>query len=465
MKEIPVRPKSYPTLRLLACLGLFVPLTDTNAAPFAYVANSLGESLSVIDTADNTVIKTVDMPGAEPSAIGAHPFLPFAYVNDRVGKQAFIFDTNTHEVIGTIPLSGDPDAGVKFHPDGTRAYITINAPTNALAVIDTATHTVIDTVETGPNGEIPDEPSGFAIHPNGQVGYMSNFVSDDVWVVDLNTNQVTQIIKDPAGEQAQHIMMHPSGEFVYVPNRYTDNVTVIETSSNTVIATIPVGDQPAVIGIDPQGDLVYVPNRKENTISVIDPATQTVVDTISLTNTGGMWVGVHPDGQSLYVTQNSGHGVVTVVDAASRTEKEMIEVGDFPIGIEIIPQDSDADGIADARDNCPDLANPDQADGDGDGLGDACDSLPPPTVTSAKPNRIGQGKSMSTTISGSGFQPGMTVEFPEGGITTNTVTFIDANTLRVKITADATAPRGWQDMTVTNPDGQGFTYANAVQVR
>jgi YVTN family beta-propeller protein len=226
-----------------------------------------------------------------------------------------------------------------------------------------------------------------------------------------------------------------------------------------------VGEQPAVIGIDPQGDFVYVPNRKENTVSVIDPATQTVVDTITLTNPGGMWVGVHPDGQSFYVTQHSGQGAVTVVDTASRTEKAIIQVGFFPIGIEFIPQDSDADGIADARDNCPELANPDQADSDGDGIGDACDTLPPPTVTGATPNRVGQGKSMLTTISGSGFQPGMTVQFPEGGITTNTITFVDANTLKVKITADAAAPRGWQDMIVTNPDGQAFTYANAVQVR
>ena len=38
--------------------------------------------------------------------------------------------------------------------------------------------------------------------------------------------------------------------------------------------------------------------------------------------------------------------------------------------------DSDADGISDAVDNCPDVPNTDQADTDGDSMGDACDACP-----------------------------------------------------------------------------------------
>lgn len=39
------------------------------------------------------------------------------------------------------------------------------------------------------------------------------------------------------------------------------------------------------------------------------------------------------------------------------------------------PPDADGDGVPDASDNCPLVANPDQADRDGDGIGDACDPL------------------------------------------------------------------------------------------
>ena len=38
--------------------------------------------------------------------------------------------------------------------------------------------------------------------------------------------------------------------------------------------------------------------------------------------------------------------------------------------------DADGDGVSDGNDNCPNVANPDQADNDADGLGNACDDTP-----------------------------------------------------------------------------------------
>ncbi|MFM1935658.1 MAG: hypothetical protein RI990_617, partial [Planctomycetota bacterium] len=59
-------------------------------------------------------------------------------------------------------------------------------------------------------------------------------------------------------------------------------------------------------------------------------------------------------------------------------------------------QDADGDGIADAADNCPLVANADQADCDQDGVGDACQSSE--SRTTGNMGAFGSGVTASGTL-------------------------------------------------------------------
>ncbi len=70
------------------------------------------------------------------------------------------------------------------------------------------------------------------------------------------------------------------------------------------------------------------------------------------------------------------------------------------------PRDIDGDGILNASDNCPTVANADQTDTDADGLGDACDACPnqadpdgycPATIYDIDKGVVPAGSSVSVT--------------------------------------------------------------------
>jgi hypothetical protein len=64
--------------------------------------------------------------------------------------------------------------------------------------------------------------------------------------------------------------------------------------------------------------------------------------------------------------------------------------------------DDDSDGVGNACDNCPSVANAGQADSDGDGVGDACEATPTPSPSPAatpRPTATATPTPTSTTIS------------------------------------------------------------------
>jgi len=162
------------------------------AAPFAvaisrdgraYVTNVLSSSVSVINTANNTVIANIAV-GSNPWAVAISPNGSTAYVANSGSDTVSVINTDNYAVT-TINV-GDGPVALAVTPGGARVYVA-NQLSNNVSVINTADNTVI----TIPVGYFP---SGVAITPDGASVYVTNQGSGYVSVIATATNTVTHII-------------------------------------------------------------------------------------------------------------------------------------------------------------------------------------------------------------------------------------------------------------------------------
>jgi YVTN family beta-propeller protein len=236
---------------------------------------------------------------------------------------------------------------VAFSPDGDVAYVTDGGGFvgYSVSVIDTATHTVVDTNPATPAVDpivVGGWPQRVAFSPDGSFAYVTNQGSGTVSVIDTATHTV--IDADPAtpvvdsylvGGAPYGVAFSPDGGFAYVTNANGNTVSVIDTATHTVIDADPatpgvdaisVGGGPREVAFSPDGSLAYVTNFASDTVSVIDTATRTVIDADPATpavdaipvGSYPRGVAVSPNGGFAYVT-NQGGGAVSVISLGANT--------------------------------------------------------------------------------------------------------------------------------------------------
>lgn len=328
--RLPVR--IAPAACAAFCLSL-VPLCAL--AGRAYVSNEDGHSVSVIDTAREAVIATVEV-GKRPRgmqlsrdgsrlyvAVSGRPKCPPKMPDAVCAKLAHDFsadgiavvDTRSLEVLRLLHAGSDPER-FDISRDGRRLYVA-NEDSGTASVVDVPSATVLKRVAVG------REPEGVRVSPRGDWVAVTNETDSTVSLVDTKTLQVEHTVK--VGFRPRDIVFTPNGRIAYVPGEADGSVyrfavpdgmptklmqlrlgrdlpaslvldaarrrlyvvtgrggmlAVISLNGPRLVAEIPVGARPWGLALTPDHRYVYTANGPSNDVTVVDTGTLKVVTKI-----------------------------------------------------------------------------------------------------------------------------------------------------------------------------------------
>src|SRR4051794_7031483 len=152
------------------------------------------------------------------------------WVPNHDAASVSVIDTATDSVVKTIAVAPNPH-WVAFSPDGKIAY-TANHESNLITVLDVGAKSVIGTVRVGKS------PHSVAVSRTQPLVANVNYEAGSVSVIDTGTNTVVTTIEN-VGAHPQALAWAPDGRHLYTANVDDDTVAVVNTESMEVTARIP----------------------------------------------------------------------------------------------------------------------------------------------------------------------------------------------------------------------------------
>jgi YVTN family beta-propeller protein/VCBS repeat-containing protein len=336
-----------PTTLQRITAGL-TPTTDTIA-----MTVTVSDGTSSVPTVVN--IPIAPAPIAKLAEIGAaddaHAVVVTAtraYVTNRTAGTVTVIDTASNTVIGTIAVGPTPDALV-INPTGTKLYVT-SLDNNTVNVVDTTTKAITKTFTVA-------KPSAIAMSSSGNAVYVSSLDAGTVTKISTSTLTVSGTVKLPTGYRPTGLVVTSDGQKIYVISTKPGGIGSVDVFQYAATSTVPVTGltgTPTALAISKDNKRLYV-SSNDGKITVIDTATKTVVATHTL---GGELaaVAVSTDGSTLLVTDTVGRvsflNAVTgalLTSVATRTSTAAMSVAPgmklSPDGTRLYVTDYDADRV------------------------------------------------------------------------------------------------------------------------
>jgi YVTN family beta-propeller protein len=296
------------------------PADAAQAGGIAFVLNSAGASISVIDMATQKEVRRIPTL-REPHHLALSPDGRSLLVGDTAGNQMLFLDPNTGEVQKRMSVA-DPYQ-LWFSPDGK--FLTVNGlARNQVDVYDAATMKLLKRFR------VVATPSHLAYSPDSATVFVSLQDSDKLAAFDLHsmTEKWTMPVgKTPAG------VLWLNGK-VLVADMGTDTIAVVDPATGKVLEHVETGKGAHQLFLSPDRKILWVNNRAAGTTVSIDAATLKPIRSYAIP--GGPDDMDFAPGGKIWITRRWAEKVA-VLDPATGSY-ETIDVGRSPHGIFLNPK-------------------------------------------------------------------------------------------------------------------------------
>lgn len=217
-------------------------------AKIAYVTSQEKSKIYLVDIGGGKVIREVELGDSSgPHGLRVSPDGSEVYIALIDGKAMAILDTKTN----TVRNVALPGAGVQtaVTPDGVYAFSSVY-DTKQIAWLNRGSDEQgLISLPEGSRGpvQIYPTPDSRYLYVADQGYYFDQPTGNLVYRIDIGRKVVDQIII--AGSAPHGIVVSEDGTHAYVTNLLSDDVSIIDTNTNKEISKIPVGDMPNGISI------------------------------------------------------------------------------------------------------------------------------------------------------------------------------------------------------------------------
>jgi YVTN family beta-propeller protein len=201
-----------------------------------------------------------------PAGLSVSPDGNTLYVADNLGDRMSVIDLTNGTVTATISVGHNPYTTL-VSKDGKTVYVS-NWGGTTISVVDVsgATPTVTQTVQVGTH------PTALLLNPVNNELYVANADSDTISVLDTTSNTVVRTIDltpfpgSPFGAGPSALAISSDGGTLYVANDFDNDIAVVRLARghrpDHLLGLIPTGWIPAGVVLSPDDQQLAVINSK-----------------------------------------------------------------------------------------------------------------------------------------------------------------------------------------------------------